>query len=55
MRNADYIFHFAAYQDYLPDFSTFFHVNSVGTATIYEIAVEENLKIKKIVVALSSS
>ena len=47
MKNVDYIFHFAAYQDYLPDFSTFFHVNSVGTAMIYEIAVEENLKIKK--------
>jgi dTDP-L-rhamnose 4-epimerase len=53
MKGAEYIFHFAAYQDYLPDFSTFFHVNSVGTALIYEIAVEENLKIKKIVVASS--
>jgi dTDP-L-rhamnose 4-epimerase len=43
LADVDYVFHFAAYQDYLPDFSTFFHVNSVGTA----------LKIKKIVVASS--
>lgn len=53
MKDVDYIFHFAAYQDYLPDFSTFFHVNSVGTALIYEIAVAEQMKIKKIVVASS--
>ena len=53
LKDVEYVFHFAAYQDYLPDFSTFFHVNSVGTALIYEIAVEDNLKIKKIVVASS--
>lgn len=48
-----YVFHFAAYQDYLPDFSTFFHVNSVGTAQIYEIAVENKIPLKKVVVASS--
>jgi dTDP-L-rhamnose 4-epimerase len=53
LKNVEYVFHFAAYQDYLPDFSTFFHVNSVGTALIYEIAVRENMKLKKIVVASS--
>jgi dTDP-L-rhamnose 4-epimerase len=53
LQGADYVFHLAAYQDYLPDFSTFFHVNSVGTALIYEIVVAENLKIKKIIVASS--
>lgn len=53
LKNADYVFHFAAYQDYLPDFSTFFHVNSVSTALLYEIAVEEKLKIEKIIVASS--
>ncbi len=53
LENVQYVFHFAAYQDYLPDFSTFFHVNSVGTALIYEIAAAKNLKIKKIVVASS--
>ncbi|MBN8584684.1 MAG: SDR family NAD(P)-dependent oxidoreductase [Ignavibacteria bacterium] len=53
MNGIDYIFHLAAYQDYLPDFSTFFHVNSVSTALIYEIAVAKNLPIKKIIVASS--
>lgn len=49
------VFHFAAYQDYLPDFSTFFHVNSVGTALLYEIIVEKKLQIKKVIVASSQA
>lgn len=53
LENVDYIFHFAAYQDYLPDFSTFFSVNSVGTSLIYEVIVEKKIKIKKIIVASS--
>ncbi|MBZ0203169.1 MAG: SDR family NAD(P)-dependent oxidoreductase [Ignavibacteria bacterium] len=53
LNDVEYIFHLAAYQDYLPDFSTFFHVNSVSTALIYEIAVAKNLPIKKIIVASS--
>jgi len=53
LNGIDYVFHLAAYQDYLPDFSTFFHVNSVSTALIYEIAVAKNLPIKKIIVASS--
>lgn len=53
LKGVEYIFHLAAYQDYLPDFSTFFHVNSVSTALIYEIAVAKNLPIKKIIVASS--
>ncbi|MBN2012303.1 NAD-dependent epimerase/dehydratase family protein [candidate division KSB1 bacterium] len=51
----DTIFHFAAYQDYLPDFSTFFHINAVGTALMYEVAVEKKLDIQKIVVASSQA
>ena len=51
--NVDYIFHLAAYQDYLPDFSTFFHVNAFSTALLYEIIYEKKLNIRKIVVASS--
>lgn len=51
----DAVFHFAAYQDYLTDFSKFFHVNSVGTALLYEIIVEKKLPVQKIVVASSQS
>jgi nucleoside-diphosphate-sugar epimerase len=49
----DAVYHFAAYQDYLPDFSTFFHVNAVGTALLYEVAVEKKIDLAKVVVASS--
>lgn len=55
LKGIDAIFHFAAYQDYLPDFSTYFHVNSVSTALIYEIIVEKKYPVKKIVVASSQA
>jgi dTDP-L-rhamnose 4-epimerase len=51
----DAVFHFSAYQDYLTDFSKFFHVNTVGTALLYEIVVEKKLPIQKIVVASSQA
>ena len=49
------VFHFAAYQDYLPDFAKFFHVNAAGTALLYELAVEHRLPLRKIVVASSQA
>ena len=55
LRDADVVSHQAAYQDYMPDFSRFFHVNAVGTALIYETIVRERLKIKKVIVASSQS
>lgn len=55
MQGIDVIYHLAAYQDYLPDFSTYFHVNTVSTALIYEIIIEKNLPIKKIIVASSQA
>ena len=55
MEGVDAIYHLAAYQDYLPDFSTYFHVNSVSTALIYEIIVEKNLPVKKVIVASSQA
>ena len=55
MDGVDAIYHLAAYQDYLPDFSTYFHVNSVSTALIYEIINEKNLPVKKVIVASSQA
>ncbi len=49
------VIHLAAYQDYLPDFSKFFHVNCVGTALLYELIVEKSLPIHKVVVASSQA
>jgi len=51
----DAVIHLAAYQDYLPDFGKFFHVNTVGTALLYEVVVERRLPVRKIVVASSQA
>ena len=53
----DAVYHFAAYQDYLTDFSTFFHVNAVSTALLYEVLVATGRyrDIQKVVVAASQA
>lgn len=53
LKDVEYIYHLAAYQDYLPDFSTFFHVNSVSTAMLFELIVEKKIPVKKFIVASS--
>src|SRR5450432_2205457 len=53
LRRVDAVYHLAAYQDYLPDFSRFSEVNVVSTALLYEIAVAERLDLARIVVASS--
>ena len=55
LADVDAVIHLAAYQDYLTDFSKFFHVNTVGTALLYETIVECRLPIQKIVVASSQA
>ena len=51
------VYHLAAYQDYLTDFSTFFSVNAVSTALLYELLVAEpNLhRVQKVIVAASQA
>ena len=51
----DAVYHFAAYQDYLPDFSRFSDVNVVSTALLYEIILAEGLDLARVVVASSQS
>ena len=57
LKDIDAVYHLAAYQDYLPDFSTFFAVNSVSTALLYEILVAGHgqHRVKKVVVAASQA
>ena len=55
LRRVDAVYHFAAYQDYLPDFSSFSDVNVVSTALLYEIIVAEHLDMARVVVASSQS
>ncbi len=55
LRGVRYVFHLAAYQDYQPDFSRFFHVNTESTALLFERIVADRLPIEKIVFASSQS
>jgi dTDP-L-rhamnose 4-epimerase len=55
LRDVDVVFHQAAYQDYMPDFSRFLQVNAVSTALIFETIVKHRLRVKKIVVASSQA
>ena len=55
LRRVDAVYHFAAYQDYLPDFSRFFDVNVVSTALLFEIIVADRLDLARVVVASSQA
>lgn len=55
LRGVEYVIHLAAYQDYLPDFSTFIHTNTESTALLFELIVARKLPVRKIVVASSQA
>jgi Nucleoside-diphosphate-sugar epimerases len=49
------VIHLAAYQDYLPDFSTFIHTNAESSALLFELIIEKRYPVEKIVFASSQS
>jgi dTDP-L-rhamnose 4-epimerase len=55
LRGVDAVLHLAAYQDYLTDFSTFYRVNAVGTALLYELVVAEKLPVQRVVMAATQA
>ena len=55
LEGIDAVFHFAAYQGYLNDFSKFAFTNGGGTALLYEIIVKNHLPIKKVILASSQA
>lgn len=55
LQGVQVVFHEAAYQGLLPDFSRFFRVNSAGTALIYETILARRLPVQKVVVASSQA
>jgi dTDP-L-rhamnose 4-epimerase len=55
MNDVDVIFHQAAYGGYMPEIAKYVRVNSFGTAQMLEIIREQNLPIRKIVVASSQA
>ena len=55
LSNVDIVYHLAAYQDYLPDYSSFSLINVCSTSLIYEIIEEHNLPVKKVILASSQA
>ena len=55
LQDIDVIFHQAAYGGYMPDIAKYVHVNSFGTALMLEVIREQNLPVRKIVVASSQA
>ena len=55
MTDIDVIFHQGAYGGYMPEIAKYVHVNSFGTAQMLEVIREDNLPVKKIVVASSQA
>jgi len=55
LRGVNAVFHLAAYQGYLTDFSKFALVNDGGTALLYEVIVNEHLPIRKVILGSSQA
>ncbi|HKX19308.1 MAG TPA: NAD-dependent epimerase/dehydratase family protein [bacterium] len=55
LEGVDVVFHLAAHQGYLPNFSAFFQTNTISTAHLYEVIVDKRLDIRKIVIASSQA
>lgn len=58
LRGARAVFHLAAYQDYLNDFSTFLEVNAVSTALLFELVAGRHpsaAQLERVVVASSQA
>jgi dTDP-L-rhamnose 4-epimerase len=55
LEDVDVVFHQAAYGGYMPEVAKYVHVNSFGTAQLLEIIRDENLPIRKVIVASSQA
>jgi dTDP-L-rhamnose 4-epimerase len=55
LQDIDVVFHQAAYGGYMPEMGKYVSVNSFGTAQMLEIIRDENLPVKKVIVASSQA
>jgi dTDP-L-rhamnose 4-epimerase len=57
LQGMDYVFHLAAYQDYMPDFSRFIHTNTESAALLFELIVSDPKRypVQKIIFASSQA
>src|ERR1700687_3533393 len=47
------VIHLAHHHDYLPSFSKLFHVNTVGTAILFELLLEGKTSVRRVVLGSS--
>ncbi|MDQ1522125.1 MAG: dTDP-L-rhamnose 4-epimerase, partial [Pyrinomonadaceae bacterium] len=55
LAGVEVVFHQAAYGGYMPEISKYVGVNSFGTAQLLEVIRDENLPVRKVVVASSQA
>jgi dTDP-L-rhamnose 4-epimerase len=55
LEGVDVVFHQAAYGGYMPEIAKYVHVNSLATAQMLEVIRDENLPVKKFIVASSQA
>jgi dTDP-L-rhamnose 4-epimerase len=55
LEGIDVVFHQAAYGGYMPEMAKYVHVNSLATAQMLEVIRDENLPVKKFIVASSQA
>ena len=57
LEGIEVVFHLAAYQDYMPDFSSFIHTNAESAALLFELIVSDRKRypVRKIVFASSQA
>lgn len=55
LRGVDFVFHAAAYQDYMFDYSKFFDSNVTATALIFEIIREQKLPVQRFILSSSQA
>jgi dTDP-L-rhamnose 4-epimerase len=53
LKGVDFVIHLAAQMDLTTDFASFFNTNATSTALLYEIIINQQLPIKKVIVASS--
>src|SRR2546430_5152079 len=55
LKENEIVLHLADHHDYLPSFSKLFHVNTVGTAILFELLLEGKTSVRRVVLGSSMS
>src|ERR1700724_1536663 len=53
LKQNEVVLHLADHHDYLPSFSKLFHVNTVGTAILFELLLEGKTSVRRVVLGAS--